>query len=85
MKIQRSLMLTAAGLLGASLLLSPLVYAAEGTSGGTTTVESPKVTTTPQGETKKIGKRHRAMRKHHTKTASGKKAKTKGMSPASHS
>jgi hypothetical protein len=85
MKIRRSLLLVATGLLGASLLLSPLAYAAEGTSGRTTTVESRQATTTQKGETKKMRQKHQAQGKHHTKTATGTKAGAKGTSHASHS
>lgn len=85
MKSRRSLVLVAAGLFGASLLISPLAYAAEGTSGGAPTVESHQATTTHKGETKKVRKRHQAMGKHRTKAATGTKAGTKGMSHTSHS
>jgi len=39
MKLGRAWTLTAAGLLGISLLLSPLAYAEEGTQGSTTMTE----------------------------------------------
>jgi len=65
MKLGRFWTLMAAGLIGASLLLSPLAYAQEGTQGSTT-MEGSKAPT----------KAHKGKKHHKTGTSSKKKTGT---------
>lgn len=66
MKTGRSMALVAASILGSSLVLAPLTYAAETTRGATPTVQSHTVAVAHSGKvTKHRRKHHRSKHKHH--------------------
>jgi len=66
MKTTRSLALVAAGVLGISLVVAPLGYAAETTSGATPTVQKAQASTTHGShKTKHKAKHHQGTHKQH--------------------
>lgn len=85
MKMRRPLALMAAGLFGASLLLSPLAYAQGTTTGGSGMMEGHKGAVKQEGTTKKTAKKKSgALKKKGAKTTSAKKIGSSAQEGAAH-